>query len=150
MGDPVAGVRTMLAPEMAAPEGSETCPCKFPDGFCPTAIPHSNTSHTAARYPYFLSFILNIPFLANDMNSDDNLKSRDLLRISGGSSAQTPRRQHHGLPGSGGSLQNWFNSAQERNRSRCRRPFRCHNHDCISFVQVNERDHWHAIQHLLK
>src|ERR1700757_1809710 len=64
IGDPVAGVRTTLAPEMAAPEGSATCPCRFPAGVCASEIAQDKKSQIAARYPNFLTFILNIPFPA--------------------------------------------------------------------------------------
>ena len=46
IGEPVAGVIMTLAPAMAAPEGSLTCPCNDPVGFCAKTIDVQTSNKT--------------------------------------------------------------------------------------------------------
>src|SRR5215472_8279620 len=149
-GDPVAGVRTTLAPGIAAPDGSATCPRSPPAAGWPVAVcaheAGSDIEHSKpriAKYKYFLAFIFLLPFLNKCMKIAE-LRFRTgpfLLRcIAPWGAAQTPGCQHHRLAGAGGSLQNRFDPAKQSDGGRSGvRTLGCHNQDGIPLMQVRQR-----------
>src|SRR5579862_7135670 len=138
----MVGVMITLAPEIAAPEGSVTCPRRAPVISCANKNADDismNSTRTVER-EHFCNFIIILPFLFRRMSMEKHPCVRKFLlrSITAGCASETPGTQHHGLTSARCGLKNRFHSAQQRNCSMtsCGRAFCCKNDYGVSLLQI--------------